>query len=759
MVAAVGTRSQMATPEYISVLLETLSAVERPGEFACGGHLEPFLPGLEVDGLGKVLLPLGSEQAEKLKRLCARAPFGRQEQTLVDPRVRGTWQLEPARFRLTNPKWNDDCLPKLLERAKTELGCESSRVSAQLYKLLLYETGQHFVAHRDTEKVDGMFATLMVVMLPSCYEGGALLVRHQGSEKRFDFASANEFNICFAAFYADCRHEIQPVTRGYRLCLVYNMVYEGHGLAPAAVDNSRTQARLVDAVRAWASDPEAPAKRAFMLEHRYTPAGLSFRGLKNGDRAVAQLLRQAQEEAQLELYLAIVTRTESGGAEGDSYSGYDLADVDEENVEVDNWIDARDDRAADLPAMPLDDEEEILQPDAFEGLEPDDESVEEATGNEGATIERQYRRAALLFWPRQHRFRMLCQGGLDTAIQRWQGQAGERHALSEAIVTEAARPTGGALNATQAATLIPLLAGEQALLLRFLSTSAHRYCESAPFRTALADTLAELDWAVTADQLQKLFEKLPAPSAIELLGQLMSQPAFRTEKALDFWRQQVAGPLVDRFLAQQQHQWRSESLSTQLSGLFTVLYDLSASQPLDRLATSVLHAPEKYDVDAVVLSAVRKLDPRVRGCHAFQQLAGTVQHALHARTRTPIAEPADWVLMVPSSLSCHCSDCHQFRQFLHHPTQTQWQLRAPLNRRRHIEDWVRRGQLDITCSTVATGSPHMLVCTKNRRSLEAKKAKLRSDLKALQEVEQLLASGIKREGTSAESGHENKRRK
>ena len=32
----------------------------------------------------------------------------------------------------------------------------------ELYKLLLYKTGGHFKAHRDTEKAEGMFGTLIV---------------------------------------------------------------------------------------------------------------------------------------------------------------------------------------------------------------------------------------------------------------------------------------------------------------------------------------------------------------------------------------------------------------------------------------------------------------------------------------------------------------------------------------------------------------------------------------------------------------------
>ena len=52
----------------------------------------------------------------------------------------------------------------LVSRSKSDLGCEDSQVEAEIYKLLLYEKGQHFLAHKDTEKVEGMFATMIVVL-------------------------------------------------------------------------------------------------------------------------------------------------------------------------------------------------------------------------------------------------------------------------------------------------------------------------------------------------------------------------------------------------------------------------------------------------------------------------------------------------------------------------------------------------------------------------------------------------------------------
>jgi hypothetical protein len=64
----------------------------------------------------------------------------------------------------------------------------------------------------------------LVVALPSAHEGGELVVRHEGQEEVIDFGGADSaFRIHYAAFYADCEHEVRPLREGYRLCLVYNL--------------------------------------------------------------------------------------------------------------------------------------------------------------------------------------------------------------------------------------------------------------------------------------------------------------------------------------------------------------------------------------------------------------------------------------------------------------------------------------------------------------------------------------------------------
>ena len=63
----------------------------------------PAQPGLVVDGLGPISLPLTDAQAEQLVSVCELAPHGRGTRTILDTSVRHTFQLAPGRMRFTNP--------------------------------------------------------------------------------------------------------------------------------------------------------------------------------------------------------------------------------------------------------------------------------------------------------------------------------------------------------------------------------------------------------------------------------------------------------------------------------------------------------------------------------------------------------------------------------------------------------------------------------------------------------------------------------
>jgi hypothetical protein len=136
--------------------------------FAVSGSLTPVLPGLELKGTGSIGSPVSAADAKRLVAKASLAPYGRGEETIVDPKVRRVWQLEPSQFVLRNAEWNAH-LNAIVDAVKQEFGIRQ-KVNAQLYKLLVYEKGSFFAPHRDSEKTPGMFATL-VVGLPSRHDG------------------------------------------------------------------------------------------------------------------------------------------------------------------------------------------------------------------------------------------------------------------------------------------------------------------------------------------------------------------------------------------------------------------------------------------------------------------------------------------------------------------------------------------------------------------------------------------------------------
>ncbi|CAK0758503.1 hypothetical protein CCP4SC76_3020006 [Gammaproteobacteria bacterium] len=158
----------------------------------------------------------------KLIKYAKPAEFGWKDQTLLDKSVRDTWKISANLVKIDEGSWNKTLQP-VIETIRLRMGIATG-IKAQLQDLLIYEPGQFFSRHRDSEKCDGMVATLIVV-LPIQHEGGNLVVEHQ-DEITIYYSDTKGQNISFFAFYADCLHEVTTVNKGYRVALTYNLVLQ-----------------------------------------------------------------------------------------------------------------------------------------------------------------------------------------------------------------------------------------------------------------------------------------------------------------------------------------------------------------------------------------------------------------------------------------------------------------------------------------------------------------------------------------------------
>jgi len=435
-----GTRIEVPYNDDLAPLERALEQVRRTGDFFVQGSVEAPMPRVNVRGAGILSFPVPDAQVKAVIAASERAPYGRGAETLVDTSVRRVWQLPLSKLDIGGKSW-PRTFDQILAAAADGLGCAGDNVSAEIYKLLVYDQGAFFKAHRDSEKAKGMFGTLLIV-LPSPHAGGALVIRHAGREAVVDLSGGDVSELKYAAFYADCEHEVLPVTRGNRICLVYNLLQQPSPkgkkstplIAPAYDAQTAAAAQLL---RDAFSGSSAPTKIAWLLEHQYTPAGLSFAALKSADKARAKVLTEAAARADCAIHLGIVHIEESGSAAYTGYGPYgrrgwggygglddeeeDASSEDFEVVEVaDGWsyIDAwrtLDDRDAGFGKLPLRDGE-VLPAGALDSEAPDEQRLLEASGNEGVTFERAYHRAALVLWPRGRFVNVLLQASVRAAL-------------------------------------------------------------------------------------------------------------------------------------------------------------------------------------------------------------------------------------------------------------------------------------------------------------------------------------------------------
>ena len=789
-------------------LAEILLEVSRPGDFFVSGRVELPAPRIEVAGVGPIALPLLPAQAKGLIKAASRAPYGRGAETIVDPKVRRTWQIGADRVQIGGKHWAKT-LAGIVARVAEGLGV-GEPVTAELYKLLIYDEGSFFVGHRDTEKASGMFATL-VLALPSQSEGGELVVHHKEREARLDLTNDDPSEVAFAAFYADCVHEVLPVTTGCRATLVFNLVRTAKGKSPEPPSYEAEGEKIGALLDRWvkgaaprssreaAEDDDGwPLKLVYPLEHAYTPAELGFANLKGADAAIARLLTAVAPRAGVDLHLALLTIWESGSAQ---YTGRDnwhyrrgrrdAGEEDADEFEVVEVLDSgrtlsewrRPDGApAALTKLPIEDDE-VAPLDALDDMEPDEEHFREATGNEGASFDRTYSRAALVLWPSSSILAVLNQAGLSATLPyledlaaRWRADGGSPASLlkTEArtlaghmLATWPERPWRAGYTAYQwrhsnlanlkgdeseddnddssdivagrdnvgLARFIAVLTrlGETDMILAAVDKLVEQSGHDRPDNAAIVDAIALFPEARAADLLRAIVtaHAVDAPGACGALLRMAAEGQFAKRPGMLL---EATAALVDALpgdpASAPKDQWGRPRVSKPDAALVVDLgtaVDRVDAALARRLAAHVLAWPQHFDPDTVLVPAMERLEVEKRtiGPAGETLHAAAITH-LKARIALPLEAPRDW--MRPSDVVCKCQYCRDLSSFLADPFREEWTLRAAQQHRNHVETEIKRARADVDMRTERKGSPHSLICRKNQASYERRVRQRKQDI-------------------------------
>ena len=747
---------------------------------------------IEVTGVGELGFPVTTAQAKQLRLVARPAKYGHGDQTILDRRVRDTWEVPRSRVRIDKRRRNRTLRPTL-DAIRDDLGLPSgSSLEAQLHSMLLYEPGQFFAGHQDSEKDDQMIGT-MVVLLPSRSTGGDLVVAHQGESVRYKGSASS---LTFVAFYADTRHEVLPIETGHRVVLTYNLVLTGATTTPLVGDASLPPAAAELLDRHFAHSPEArwsgdrqalepPDRLIVLLDHQYTERGLRWSHLKGHDAARVAVLRQAAQRAGCEVALAQAeiqetrdcyedapSRWHRGGwsdwaddeVDEGSESGLTVGEILDSTMEIvpDAGEAHRFDRAVSYA--------ELAEVTPTAELVPYRSEYTGYMGNWGNTVDRWYRRAALVIWPLARAFAIRAKGdplgALDDLLARTATDGSSRSARAGDTAT-LLRFWSESVRRDDQHQLLPgalRLAwelGEEGLATRLVEPFALEAI--SPTDATVLVALAEqhgLEWF--EPQLARWLERRQASQAsrtptrtawVERLPELCAnlRDAHHAPGEL--------GTEIARSLLLRIGEWligaiRETALITVPSQRRTTLAELALPTVAVLRATGTIGDPHLRDriiatlrdpalrttpmlVD--VLQACAALPPNERETVGAGTIARHCHQAVEAALAQPPRAPDDWSITEFDPGRC-CDDCSTLASFLADPTaqQTTWPLAKP--RRQHIHRRIDDAELPVTHRTTRQGSPHKLVLTKTAHLHLRDAERRRADMASRDIVEQLLAA-------------------
>ncbi len=762
----------------VARLSKAIGQATKSAKFCVVGCLPVVDPGIEMDGLGAIKLPL---KPSKVKALVAHgqvAPYGKGTQTLVDKKVRNTFELDPQTFRLS-AAW-EAAIAAALRPVAEQLGLPAEQLEARLYKLLVYEKGGFFLPHRDSEKHDRMVASLIVV-LPNPFEGGTLIVRHAAAKQTLTFDEAAGGKApCYAAFYADCEHEVQRVTSGARLCLAYNLVLKPKRGKPTAAAKPVAPADvLAESIGSWvATQPTQPL--VFALEHHYTERGLSLDLLKGADRPLADLVVSAAEKTACLVHLVQVSRHLSqfadDGSFEESYSrhswkprrGLEIGETYEDDLKGTQWADLRGkkqlwgeiafDHAAIVSSVPIDD------------WKPTSEDFEGYTGNAGNTLDRWYHRSALVVWHRDRHFEVVARSGAADSIplfgsmtaklaktpkKRLEDARSDCIRFARAIIATWSHRWNNYRHSTIEEPSPNDAFPEQLLTLHdretlalFLSKLAEAD-QTLRLHAFVVAACREFGWNAFAPELKQLIaarsERQGRPEIafrdIEWLSAFCCDETADPDKAK--LARELGALAVERFCEPfpprptyyAPHYRRETSVSEMaLPLLLKALVASGQDEALARALRFVRESPDAFSLDDCQVPSLVSLVPwsQKQFGSVPPQLASWltgVRQQLESATATQPAPPTDWAR--PADVACTCQFCAKLKTFLADPATEVGRIPAREDVRQHLIGTIARHQCDVKHVLERKGSPYSLVLTKTRGSFERAVARFEANRQLL----------------------------
>ncbi|KAF3934951.1 hypothetical protein ABW19_dt0208524 [Dactylella cylindrospora] len=235
-------------------------------------------PGLYINGFGLLRLPISPENAKEIFRI------GNGASNLPIDAVK---EIDAAGLSCRNPAWGE-WLDRITEEASKTLGIVGElRVTLSLEKLRVYGSGE-LAGLNGAEPREPQRVGTLELTLPSEFDGGMISLSHKSEKMDMEVFQACQYNIGIGAWYWDVSRVYSPITKGYKVTLVYGLTTQTrHDLSAGKVCQT---AALLDAVKEI-RDSEEPV--AYILREEYSTTAQKNLGFRGSDLFIVRNLIQA----------------------------------------------------------------------------------------------------------------------------------------------------------------------------------------------------------------------------------------------------------------------------------------------------------------------------------------------------------------------------------------------------------------------------------------------------------------------------------
>lgn len=399
-----------------------LDNVGEKGDFCIAKDLTdemPYLsPLVHVKGMDEILaFPLLSSQAKDLQSVSEKFVF---EGSGLRSEIRAT----EVNFH-DYDKWHN-FVQKIAKDCASALGVEldqQKNMEANFSKILLLQAGHGTNQHQMNHE-SGLFGK-MIIQLPSRHTGGSIDVEFEGVKKTFDSSEFSDKQVSVVAFYSDCSHQMNPIGKGWKLCLEYDLISSCSRLSdvfPSASSLNLRMDHLLALASTWNDNFDHVL--GYLLEHDYKGGSLSknklkFANLKQRDKAIVNLIQSCQDKESNNIFSVCLALLQD--EDNDEDEDGPIQCFDDQNMKGLELVFLKD------YLLTTDDEKKCM----FHKHKPLVESwVEEEDMGYDINQESEYRyRAAVFFWPKAMNVEVLSSPQNDGMLSLYSRRASKKTML------------------------------------------------------------------------------------------------------------------------------------------------------------------------------------------------------------------------------------------------------------------------------------------------------------------------------------------